>query len=290
MRVDAHHHFWDPATADYPWMTEELAPIRRRFGPKELRPELERHRIDATVLVQTRSSEDETREFLALADAEPFVAGVVGWVDLTAPDVPDRLAALRAAPGGRHLVGIRHQVHDEPDPGWLDRTDVRRGLRAVSAAGLAYDLLVRTRELPTALRTARARPELRLVLDHCAKPPLRAGEDALAAWWRALEPLTREPNVTCKLSGLVTEASWPTDLTPVVRRVVEAFGHDRVLYGSDWPVCLLAATYTEVIDLAATTPTPGLFGPTATRVYELVHTPGWPTTALASRSTRMPRA
>jgi L-fuconolactonase len=248
--VDAHQHFWDPARAEYPWMTEELAPIRRRFGPEHLRPLLAERGVDRTVLVQTRSSLEETREFLAVAAETDFVAGVVGWVDLTDPGVAQTLRHLRSAPGGEKLAGIRHQVHDEPDPEWLLRSDVRRGLEAVGGAGLAYDLLVRTRELEAALRTARALPEVRFVIDHVAKPPIRTGENR--AWAEAMAPFSECPNVSCKLSGMVTEADWarwrPDDLVPYVRRVLGWFGEDRLMFGSDWPVCLVAASYTQVLD------------------------------------------
>jgi L-fuconolactonase len=156
--VDAHHHFWDPDRPDYPWMTDELAPIRRRFGPQDLAPLLARTGTDRTILVQTRSSLEETGEFLATAATTPFVAGVVGWLGITDAGVADAIASLRSGPGGAQLVGIRHQVHDEPDPDWLLRPDVRRGLAAVGAAGLVYGLLVRPRELHAALGVARALP------------------------------------------------------------------------------------------------------------------------------------
>ena len=248
--VDAHHHFWDPARAVYPWMSDALAPIRRRFGPDDLRPLLAANGVDRTILVQTRSSVDETREFLATAGQHDFIAGVVGWVDLTAPDLTDQLASLGAGPGGAKLVAIRHQVQDETDPEWLGRTDVRRGLAAVGQAGLAYDLLVRTRELPAALATVRDLPEVTFVIDHLAKPPIASG--AIDEWASGLKPLASHPNVHCKLSGMVTEADWASwtadDLGPYVGRVLEWFGPGRCLFGSDWPVCLLAASYAQVID------------------------------------------
>lgn len=248
--VDAHQHFWDPARAWYPWMTDALEPIRRRFGPEDLRPLLAANGVDRTILVQTRSSRDETREFLATAEQHEFIAGVVGWVDLTAPSVAEQLASLRAGPGGAKLVGIRHQVHDEPDPEWLGRPDVRRGLGAVGEAGLAYDILVRTRELPAALAVVRDLPGIRFVIDHIAKPPIATG--AIDEWAARLQPLAAAPNVFCKLSGMVTEADWKRwtarDLVPYVRRVVEWFGPERCVFGSDWPVCLLAASYAHVID------------------------------------------
>ena len=250
--IDAHHHFWDPARAVYPWLTDEMAPVRRAFGPADLAPELPAAGVGGTVLVQTISSGEETREFLATAATTPFIRGVVGWVDLEATDVADALDVLRAGPGGDRLVGIRHQVHDEPDPDWLDRPAVRRGIRAVGDRGLAYDLLVRTRELPAAVRLARDEPGTRFVLDHAGKPPIRSGR--LDEWARLVTELGALPNAWCKVSGLVTEADWATwhtaDLQPVVDRTLDAFGPGRLLVGSDWPVCLLAGSYREVLDAA----------------------------------------
>ncbi len=250
--VDAHQHFWDPRRAAYRWMIDALAAIRRPFGPEDLRPLLGANGIDRTVLVQTRSSVDETREFLAVAARHEFIAGVVGWVDLTSPDVASRIADLRAGPGGAKLVGLRHQVHDEPDPEWLLRDDVRRGIAAVGEADLVYDLLVRTRELPAALTVVRERPEMRFVIDHLAKPPIVTA--AVDEWSERLAPLAALPNVRCKVSGLVTEADWRSwtvdQLAPYVRRALALFGAGRLVFGSDWPVCLLAASYARVLDAA----------------------------------------
>jgi len=246
--VDAHHHFWDPSRAVYPWMTDELAPIRRRFTPEDLQPLLAANGVERTVLVQTISSEDETRELLATAARHEFIAGVVGWVDLTAPNVPERIAALRAASGGVKLVGIRHQVHDEPDAEWLNRPDVQRGIAAVGHAGLAYDLLVRTRELPAAHSLVRAMPDMRVVVDHIAKPPIATGE--VDEWSVNLAPFRVLPHVFCKLSGMVTEAGkgWRVAaLVPYVRYALEWFGPKRCMFGSDWPVSLLVASYAQVL-------------------------------------------
>src|SRR2546423_11212701 len=171
MVVDAHHHFWDPARASYPWMTDALAPIRRRFGPEDMAPLLAANGIDRTILVQTRSSIDETREFLAMALQHEFIAGVVGWVDLTA-DVAKQIARLRSEPGGAKLVGVRHQVHDEADPEWLGKKDVRRGIAAVGKAGLAYDILVPARGLAAALHPLQTLPRMRVVVDPIAQPPI----------------------------------------------------------------------------------------------------------------------
>jgi L-fuconolactonase len=252
MRVDAHHHFWDPAKYDYPWMVgSALDPIRRAFGPVDLEGELARAGIDGSVLVQTVSSESETREFLRIAESTDFVLGVVGWVDLTAADVAERLDALLAQSGGRWLVGIRHQVHDEEDARWLCREEVRRGLRAVQMRGLTYDLLVRAREIPAAIETVSAMPDLPFVVDHIAKPTILEGSDP--TWAVGMEQLSALPNVSLKVSGMITEADWNhwsvADLRPFVANVRNWFGTDRLMFGSDWPVCLLAANgYSEVLD------------------------------------------
>jgi len=268
--IDAHHHLWDPARRAYPWLGDELAEIRRRFGPEDLRPLLQDNGVDGTILVQTVSSLDETQEFLDTAAATDYIDGVVGWVDLTSPIVADTIASLV----GDLLVGIRHQVHDEPDPTWLLRDDVRRGIAAVGEAGLVYDLLVRTRELPAALETVRRHRDMSFVVDHAAKPRIRGGSWD-KDWERGLAPFSDEPNVSCKLSGLVTEADWkswrPEQLEPYINRVVEWFGSDRCMFGSDWPVCLLAASYAQVLDVVqqAVGLDDAIFGETARRVYGL---------------------
>ncbi len=211
--------------------------------------------IDATIAVQTRAAIDETIEFL---QSPAPVAGVVGWVDLTAPDVADTIDSLRSGPGGHRLVGIRHQVHDEADPNWLDRSDVRRSIHAVVAAGLPYDILVRTRELASAIRLVRDIPQGHFVLDHLAKPPLtrRVDSPEMAAWSSALRDLASHPNVVAKLSGLISEAEWSTwsidSLRPAVLVALDAFGPHRLMFGSDWPVCLVAASYSEVLNAATT--------------------------------------
>jgi L-fuconolactonase len=250
-RIDAHHHFWDPARYPYPWMAgDAMDPVRRAFTPGDLGGTLDEEHIDGTVLVQTLSSLQETREFLRLAAATDFVRGVVGWVDLTSPGVADDLDALLGGPAGRWLVGIRHQVHDEPDPNWLARTDVHRGLAAVQARGLTYDLLIRARELPAALDVVRKFPGLQFAVDHIAKPRIADGHDDL--WSQRMPALAAQPNVAAKLSGMVTEADWatwsPGDLRPFVGQVVQWFGAQRLMFGSDWPVCLLAGSYHAVLD------------------------------------------
>jgi L-fuconolactonase len=237
MIIDAHHHVWDPATRDHGWLADPaLAPVRRPFAVPDLAPAAAAAGVGATVLVQVLPSVAETAEFLAVAAAEPLVAGVVGWVDLTAPDVADTIAALRDGPGGGALAGIRHLVQGEENPAWLNRPDVVRGLRAVADAGLAYDLLTLPHQLPAAIDVARALPGLTFVLDHLSKPPVASG--ALEPWATRVRALAAAPNVVAKLSGLVSEArpDWTVaDLRPYAEVALEAFGPDRVMFGSDWP-------------------------------------------------------
>ncbi len=275
MTVDAHQHFWDPAIEDYPWLADDdLAPVRRRFDPKDLEPVLREHGVDGTVLVQALGSSAETSRLLAVAETTPFVLGVVGWVDLTAPDIARALDELT----GGALVGIRHQVQDEPDPAWLLRADVQRGIAAVGDAGLAYDLLVRPPQLQAAIETARLHPAMRFVVDHVAKPPIRDGDTV--EWARGLEQLAELPNVSCKLSGLVIEADWDAwradELVPYYRRALDWFGPSRTMFGSDWPLCLVAADYGAVFELVLAAldglddaERDAVLGGNATRIYRL---------------------
>ncbi len=278
-RVDAHHHLWDLSRRDYRWMAGEgLGPIRRSFTAGDYAAAAAPHGVARSVVVQAACTVDETMELLAVAASDPLVAGVVGWVDLTAPDVEEQLAGLRAAPGGGTLVGIRHLVQDEPDPAWLLRPDVQRGLAAVAEAGLVFDLLVRTRELPAARATVARLPQLDFVLDHAAKPEIATS--GWQPWAEELTALARHANVVCKLSGLVTEARWQgwtaVDLRPYVDHARRVFGGERLLFGSDWPVCLLAASYGQVVGaLEAALDDAGgglreaVFGGNARRVYAL---------------------
>jgi L-fuconolactonase len=277
-RVDAHHHVWDLSVREQTWMVgPELDPIRRSFSIEDLAPLAAAADVTSTVLVQTVGLVDETVEFLELAAGNDLVAGVVGWVELTAPGVAEVLDGLLSRPDGSYLKAIRHQVHDEPDVDWLLRPDVQRGLTAVADAGLAYDLLTKTPHLPAAIQTVRNLPQLTFVVDHISKPVI--GEP-LEPWAGQLRELAALPNVTCKLSGMVTEAPWatwkPADLQPYADVVLDAFGPNRVMFGSDWPVCLLAASYDQVVETAESltanlTPTDreAIFTTTATRTYNL---------------------
>lgn len=279
MTIDAHHHVWDLSVRDQDWITgPELQSLRRNFTVADLEPEARAAGVDRTVLVQTITVAAETPEFLALAAESELIGGVVGWTDLTAPEVADELARLRELPGGRYLKGIRHQVQGEPDPDWLLRPDVLRGLAAVAEAGLVYDLIVQPHQLPSSALAAAALPELTVVLDHLGKPPIASGD--LEPWASGVRALAALPNTVCKLSGMATEADpgkWTVDdLRPYADTVLEAFGPGRLMFGSDWPVCTLAATYDQV-DESTRELTAGLgdderdqvFEGTATRVYRL---------------------
>jgi predicted TIM-barrel fold metal-dependent hydrolase len=242
--IDAHHHLWDPADRPYPWMDDSVAPIRRRFDVSDLLAATAGTPVTRTVVVQAVHDAGETAWLLA--QPEP-VAGVVGWVDLTAPDVPERLASTTSGPGGDRLVGIRHQAQDEPDPGWLARPEVVRGVRAVAEAGLVFDLLVREREHDAALVLVDAVPDATFVLDHAGKPSIESGDPS---WPDRMRDFAARPNVVCKVSGLLTEAGADWRDRPVARYardVVEHFGPDRSMFGSDWPVSTLAADYAEVL-------------------------------------------
>lgn len=277
MRVDAHHHVWDLATRDQPW-TIDLPVLRRSYDFDELCPSLIAHAIEATVLVQTICVREETPELLQLAESEPTIAAVVGWVDLTTADVGERIAELRSGPGGHRLAGLRHQVQSEPDPRWLCRDEVRRGLAALEQAGLVFDLLVQPSQLGAAIETVQALPNLRFILDHAGKPAVRDG--ALEPWASNITELATLPNVAAKLSGLVTEASpgWAVaDLRPFADQLLSSFGPSRVMFGSDWPVCLLAASYTDVMtaaeeltDQLGRDERADIFGGTAARWYGIV--------------------
>ncbi|MFJ8007017.1 amidohydrolase family protein [Streptomyces fagopyri] len=279
MRVDAHHHVWDLSVRDQDWITGPgLRPLRRNFTVGDLRPEAAAAGIGRTVLVQTVTVAEETPELLGLARENELIGGVVGWTDLTRPDVADELARLRELPGGRYLKGIRHQVQGEPEPDWLLRPDVRRGLAAVAEAGLVYDLVVLPHQLPGCVRAALDHPGLTFVLDHLGKPPIADG--GLEPWAGQVRALAALPNTVGKVSGLVTEADlvrWTVDdLRPYAETALAAFGPGRLMFGSDWPVCTLAASYAQVVAVSAELTDvldegerADVFGGTALRVYRL---------------------
>jgi L-fuconolactonase len=245
--IDSHQHFWHYDAARYEWIDDSMAPLKRDFLPAELRRVTTAAGVDGTIAVQARQSEDETQWLLDLGDEDPFIRGVVGWVDLCASDAARQVERLAAEP---RIVGIRHAVQAEP-AGFMDRADFRRGVAAIAEHGLVYDILIYERQLTEATGFAAAFPEQRFVLDHLGKPDIRNG--SLAGWRRQLQALAALPHVWCKLSGLVTEADWrtwtPTDLRPYLDAALEAFGPSRLMFGSDWPVCTVAATYDQVVAL-----------------------------------------
>ena len=250
MWIDAHHHLWDPSVRPQTWMDPDW-PINRRFDTQDLRAAIEGTPVEATIVVQTEPSIDETAELLELASADSLIGGVVGWLDLHG-DIDRQLGRLDATQAAAPLIGVRHQAESETDPGWLSADPVVTAVQQIGRRGLVYDLLVKPHQLAAAIHVARATQDTtRLVLDHCAKPPI--GSD-LTDWARSIRTLASFDHVACKLSGLVTEAEWQawthSDLTPVASVVLECFGPDRTMFGSDWPVCLLAATYREVADAA----------------------------------------
>jgi len=241
-RIDAHQHFWRYDPVEYEWIDGTMAALQRDFLPADLEPELRGAGFDACVTVQARQTLEETRWLLELADRHPFIAGVVGWVDLQAPDVRAQLEPLRGRP---KLVGLRHIVQAEPDDRFLLRPQFLRGVATLRDLGLAYDILIYPRHLPVAVEFAQRLEGHRLVLDHLGKPDIRGGE--IQEWRRHLRALAGCGHVMAKLSGLVTEADWrawtPEQMRPYLDVAFECFGYERLMIGSDWPVCTVAADY-----------------------------------------------
>ena len=248
MRLDSHQHFWKYDPVAYDWIDERMGVLKRDFLPEHLLPLLRQAGFDGCVAVQARQSLEETRFLLELADAHPFVVGVVGWVDLQRDDVRDQLAGFAGHP---KLVGLRHIVQAEPDERFLLREDFLRGVSVLQESDLAYDILVYPRHLKVAAEFARRLRGMRLVLDHAAKPDIKSGR--LDDWRRDLRALALEPHVFCKLSGLVTEADWQSwtaeQLRPCLEAAFDCFGPERLMIGSDWPVCLMAADYGRTLRL-----------------------------------------
>ena len=245
--IDAHQHYWRYSADEYGWIDDSMASIRRDFLPLDARREMDGAGVDRAVAVQARQTLDETGWLLDLADQYPdTIAGVVGWIDLRS-DVDAQLAPFAER---RSLVGVRHIVQAEPD-GFLEDPAFLAGVGRLEHHALAYDILVYARQLPAAVCFARRFPRQRFVLDHLGKPDVRGG--GFAAWRRDLDTLATMPNVWCKLSGLVTEADWvswtPAELRPYLDAAIEAFGPSRVMIGSDWPVCLVAAAFGDAFAL-----------------------------------------
>jgi L-fuconolactonase len=250
MKIDTHQHFWKYNPDEYSWIGDGMESLRRDYLPSDLAPLLTAEGIEGTVAVQARQTVEESRWLLELANRNPFIKGVVGWVDLCDPKVDRQLARLSRRPKFR---GVRHLVQDEPDDRFLMRKVFVDGIGRLAEFGLTYDLLLFPRHLPVACELVRLFPEQPFVLDHIAKPPIK--EHTLEPWATDIRRLASFPNVSCKISGMVTEADWkgwkPSDFRPYLDVVFECFGTKRLMVGSDWPVCTLAASYSQVMQIAA---------------------------------------
>ena len=250
--VDAHQHFWDRSMRgfDYSWQeTAGMENICRDFMPSDLLPSLQECGVDATIFVQTQHHLAENRWALEMTEQHDLLCGVVGWVDLTSDQCEDQLLEFRDHP---RFVGVRHVVQDEPDDDFILRIDVLRGLSVLEKHGVPFDLLFYSRHLRHAVAVARKFPDLPLVINHLSKPNIKNGE--LDRWKSELKEAARCENLYCKLSGMVTEADWKhwtvEDIRPFAETAIDAFGPHRLMFGSDWPVCLLAASYQQVHDVA----------------------------------------
>jgi L-fuconolactonase len=248
MRIDAHQHFWRYNADEYGWIDDSMASLRRDFLPADLKPELDRAGFDACIAVQARQTLDETNWLLQLAAESPFIAGVVGWVDLRNANVRNHLKKLAQNP---KLLGVRHVLQAEPDDRFMLQPDFLRGIAALEEFDLTYDILIFPRHLPIAIEFVERFPQQRFVLDHLAKPRIK--EHTLQPWASRIRELAKFPNVFCKLSGMVTEADWkawrPEHFVPYLDVAMESFGPDRLMIGSDWPVCKVAASYSQVMGL-----------------------------------------
>ncbi len=248
MHIDAHQHLWIYNPTEYGWIDDSMAALRRDFLPEDLKPELHSNDFHGSIAVQARGTLEETRWLLALAENSPCILGVVGWVDLISPDVRSQLEALAPNP---KLVGIRHIVQSEPDDRFLLQPNFLRGVSLLEEFDLTYDILIYSKHLPVAAEFVERFPRQRFVLDHIAKPPIKSGN--IDSWAHGIERLAAFPNVFCKLSGLVTEADWqhwePAHIVPFLDVAFESFGWDRLMIGSDWPVCLAAAPYARAVEV-----------------------------------------
>lgn len=248
MIIDSHNHFWKYTPPEYGWIDESMSVIRRDFLPGDLRESLESAKVDGCIAVQARQSLDETHWLQGLASENAFIRGVVGWVPLISDHVKRELESVGSDP---KLRGVRHVLQDEADEHFMHRDDFNHGISVLKEFGLAFDLLVFERQLPTVLRLVDRHPEQIFILDHIGKPKIKANERE--PWTKHIQELSKRPNVYCKVSGLVTEADWQSWTPPALRDyfkiVLEAFGIGRVMAGSDWPVCLLACGYKRWWDI-----------------------------------------
>ena len=250
MIIDSHHHFWRFDPIEYGWLTDSMCALRRDFLPADLRREIDGVGVSGVISVQARQTLAETRALLEFAQSHDFIRGVIGWVPLVDPGVADALAEFAQ---DLHLRGCRHVLQDEPDDDYMLRPDFNKGVRAVTEMGLVYDILIYERHLPQTLEFVDRHPDQVFVLDHIGKPRIR--DASFDDWHAAIHDLARRPNLYCKISGMVTEANWErwseADLAPYMDAVLDAFGPRRLMYGSDWPVCLVAADYARWFQLVS---------------------------------------
>lgn len=246
MRIDSHQHFWKYNTHDFGWISEDMKLIKSNFYPADLEKQLHKIGFDGSIAVQARQSLEETRWLLALSQKHDFIKGVVGWVDLRSPEVEKQLDEFSASP---KFVGVRHVVHDEPDHNFMAGKEFQRGIGLLEKYKLTYDFLVFPRHLSLTTKVARQFPRQKFVLDHIAKPLIK--NQVHAPWDKDIMELAANPNVYCKLSGMVTEAdfkNWkPSDFTYYLETVMDCFGEDRVMIGSDWPVCTVGGDYDKIM-------------------------------------------
>ena len=272
VKLDAHQHFWRYSAQEYPWIPKGSA-LQRDWLPQDLATQQAPLGFDGSIAVQARQTLEETRWLLSLADQNPRILGVVGWVDLRSEELPEQLAEFAARP---KFVGVRHVVQDEPDDLFMLGEEFLRGVRQLRAYSLTYDLLIFPRQLPAASEVVSRFPQQQFVLDHIAKPSIK--DRRLEPWLTEIRDLAQYPNVACKLSGLVTEADhqhWrEEDLLPYLDIVTEAFGPARLMIGSDWPVCLLAGDYARTLNVVlswakkfSTAEQAGIFGDNCARFY-----------------------
>jgi L-fuconolactonase len=279
MQVDSHQHFWKYDVQRHSWITEEMKVLKRDYLPADLLPELRANGMDGCIAVQADQSEQETEFLLKLADQHDVIKGVVGWVDLQSPEISERLQHFSQF---KKLCGFRHVVQSEADDGFMLRPEFCRGINALRKYSFTYDILIYARQLPAALELVARFPDQPFVIDHIAKPSIRTG--SLAPWAAQMRALADHANVYCKVSGLITEADWRNwrteNLQPYLNVVFETFGPERLMFGSDWPVCLLAGSYKQVKQLIETyigklsiKQKKDIFGLNAVRFYGLESTP-----------------
>lgn len=275
MKIDSHQHFWHYNPEEFGWINQQMNVIRKNFLPADLKAELDNADFDGSIAVQARQKQEETSWLLELASNHSFIRGVVGWVDLLSKDLPEQLELFTT---NKKLVGVRHVIHDEPDDDFMLRPDFQKGIKQLQKYGLTYDILIFPKHLPNTLQFVKTFPDQVFIIDHIAKPDIK--NHVLSPWKENIEKLAKYPNVYCKLSGMVTEADWKgwkqEDFNPYLDVVLENFGTNRVMIGSDWPVCSVAGQYVKVMDIVrnyihnlSATEQRAVLGENAQRIYNI---------------------